>query len=279
MVRDLKVLHCNQKSLGDLDHPWFNWKTCLRQIAIGHADWNSPAMTESLQVYSGNEAYRFLIEVGCGLHSPMVGETEVFGQFRKLLTEVQSSENHSHEWLAQLLDKARLEIKKIRTQHLVGLGSQSYGSLIRKKTKSFKGVSFVGSGHLTVEILPWLAKHPGGVNIYVRDIEKYQELSKNFGFARWLKLDDPEHLAEMKDSLVVCAPLESEKIQSLIDASGQNVQKVFDLRGESKTDPLSDRQPVEDLEQLFSQIARNRQIVEEKVSAAKADIIEIARKF
>src|SRR5207253_8864098 len=68
------------------------WRTCLRRIlflnqvdnrsliAAVESDQLSPA---TLEIYRGFDAYRFLLEVICGLNSPLIGETAVMGQFRE----------------------------------------------------------------------------------------------------------------------------------------------------------------------------------------------------
>ena len=276
MVTGLKVLHCNKKSIGELGDPWFNWQTCLRQIALGHQDWDLQTQ-HPVQVYHGKDAYRFLLEIGCGLHSPMVGETEVFGQFRKLVDEVKSSSHSAHAWLADVLEQIRLDIKKIRARHLVGLGSQSYGSLIRKKTKSADGVSIIGGGHLAQEILPWLAKHPGSVSVLVRNLEKHEQSQQEFAFAQWLDLHHSEALENLQPAVVVAAPMTGVEITAKLKASPEKPSVVYDLRGEAEDDPISDEFAVETLNQLFSQIQYHRKQAEQKISMAKSVISELTK--
>ena len=64
------------------------WQTCLRRIQFLNRFENSAlieaAETDKLvpptvEVYRGNEAYGFLLEVICGLNSPLLGETAVMG--------------------------------------------------------------------------------------------------------------------------------------------------------------------------------------------------------
>ncbi|HXM50499.1 MAG TPA: hypothetical protein VN956_21845, partial [Pyrinomonadaceae bacterium] len=68
------------------------WQTCLRRIlflnrfengALIEAAENDALFSGSVEVYRGREAFGFLLEVICGLNSPLLGETAVMGQFRE----------------------------------------------------------------------------------------------------------------------------------------------------------------------------------------------------
>src|SRR5438046_10434818 len=68
------------------------WQTCLRRILFLNSNDNraaieaaegGKAVPPTVEVFRGQEAYRFLLEVICGLNSPIVGETAVMGQFKE----------------------------------------------------------------------------------------------------------------------------------------------------------------------------------------------------
>ena len=116
------------------------WKTCLRQILfITENEINaiSDELTSEDQILRGEAGLSLLLEILCGLHSPIVGETEVFGQFksfidgRKALNDSLFADHQ--KWLSFVLT----EVKRTRAEHLVGIGSQSYGSLLRRHTKNW----------------------------------------------------------------------------------------------------------------------------------------------
>ena len=61
---------------------WILWRTCLRSIWMGLSpngisDLPLGPLADSVETYTGEAAYGFLLEVVCGLHSPLAGETEV----------------------------------------------------------------------------------------------------------------------------------------------------------------------------------------------------------
>ena len=65
---------------------WVVWKTCLREMAIGTSSQRVRPLfvKKSDQVYTGLQAYQFFLEVISGLHSPIIGETEVMGQVKEM---------------------------------------------------------------------------------------------------------------------------------------------------------------------------------------------------
>ena len=128
------------------------WSTCLRQIAFLHSDdFNQieKSLQSSDEVYRSVSAYCFLLEVVCGLKSPLLAETEVQGQFKIFLQEI--SKTHHQFWgiFSGFFQGVLSASKYVRTEHLTDLGSQSYGSLIRRRLEINDSVTILGAGHLT----------------------------------------------------------------------------------------------------------------------------------
>ena len=71
------------------------WQTCLRRILFLNANDNralieaaeDQLVPPTVEIFRAQEAYRFLLEVICGLNSPIVGETAVMGQFKEFLLQ------------------------------------------------------------------------------------------------------------------------------------------------------------------------------------------------
>src|SRR5215216_7146041 len=79
------------------------WQTCLRRIVFLHR--NEPrtfADKPGTQTYFGRDAYQFLLEVICGLHSPLVGENAVMGQFRKFRNSAKFPDTAWGKFLSKL---------------------------------------------------------------------------------------------------------------------------------------------------------------------------------
>src|SRR6185437_11106148 len=67
---------------------WCVWETCVRRLAFGTDAFAIEPSERGDEIYLGDHAFRFLLEIVCGLHSPVRGETEVHGQFRQYLNSV-----------------------------------------------------------------------------------------------------------------------------------------------------------------------------------------------
>jgi len=146
--------------------PTFSEGECLRFETCRRVLWLSFSGKEIFQswqnegarieIFEGSSAYKFLLEVVCGLHSPIFGETEIAGQFREFL--LKNSDNNSRSmnlfrpWSLFITE----DLKAIRHQHLQGLGHNSYGSVLRKWTRGSNQVAVIGTGQLAQEIQPWL---------------------------------------------------------------------------------------------------------------------------
>ncbi len=213
------------------------WSTCLRHLAFVRADF-APAPGD--EMYSGASAYRFLLEVVCGLQSPVWGETEVFGQFK-----VFSAEWLKHEQRrASLVQKILNDAKAIRTEFLLNLGTQSYGGWVRKNLCSER-VHVVGAGILAREILPYLQKRNLDLRVHVRDVTKV-----NFFNGPVLNIADEKYDG---GAVIVAAPLAREDLMRWLGDQAAPTQ-VFDLRGDADPLPLPLRTQVFLLSDIFAQI-------------------------
>lgn len=116
------------------------------------------AHTEGVDVYSGADAYAFLLRVACGLESEVKGETDIFGQLKEAWHRYELNGTHAQElspWFRRLFE----DTKEIRASHLQNVGGASYGSLVRKLLKQYDPdgpVLLVGAGKIAQSIAPWL---------------------------------------------------------------------------------------------------------------------------
>jgi len=130
--------------------------TCLRRVWIGTTapDREQASGTE---FYAGLAAYQFLLEFISGLHSAIPGETNVLGQFRQ--TWVRWRANHPAEalQLAGVVEQLLQDARRIRAQHLQGIGGTSYGSLVRRliQPAGEDRILFVGAGDLARSMWPF----------------------------------------------------------------------------------------------------------------------------
>jgi len=187
-IDELLVLHQLKASTGlanwlvdcpSPDAPGFFLETCIRQLAIPA----TPNLGESihgyaagnaLELYRGQDAYRFLLEVATGLRSAIPGETNVLGQIKSAWADCgklmrREDIEHLQPVIQSLLNDSNL----IRREHLQGLGGNSYGSLARKLIQPGKRarVLFVGSGELTRSMLPFFRNVDVGIWNYRLPVE------------------------------------------------------------------------------------------------------------
>ncbi len=281
--------------------PFFNWQTCLRSLVLVPTDF---AETVSFGVEEGEwledeSAYRRLLEIICGLHSPLVGETEVFGQFKNAIqahiasidVKSQMGTNSALEvafaatlrqWAKALIE----DVKLVRQKHLLDLGSQSYGSLVRREVRDLAKpqIEFLGSGQLATEILPWLMKAlktdeagSASVTVHARNLQKARERLETATSEpiQFFSLENgPRAAASVEPAatrvLIVAAPLASVEIAAWIRGV-VHYDLILDLRGESRFDSLENlglAKRLRALDEVFSMIESAREVAVIKKDAA-----------
>lgn len=262
------------------------WSTCLRQIGFVHSrDFSQfeNSLLSTDEIYQGEAAFAFILEVVCGLKSPLMGETEVQGQFKQFVSEMPNKYPSLWGAYSTFFQGVQSESKRVRTVHLKNLGSQSYGSLIRRRLKSEEAVAIVGAGQLTQQILPWL-KQVNKIQIHARSPEKAKSLLA--GFEQVEILAWPRSLEA--GLVVLAAPVSNEVLLSFLKkdcTEGRTPQRVIDLRGEAQLSPdhldaLGISQgSYESLQKLMGEMDQDQMKISEKVSEAKRSIGRCGESF
>src|SRR4029077_1919976 len=125
------------------------WRTCVREVAfVASTTTSSPG-----QRLEEGAAYQLLLEILCGLRSPMLGETQVLGQFKAFLGSI----DEEHGWIRRVGQRLLTDARDVRTKHLQGLGSRSYGSAVRRDLDDVSHAVVIGTGKLAAAALPFLA--------------------------------------------------------------------------------------------------------------------------
>ncbi len=138
------------------------WKTCLRTIVcFDESSLNSVLKLSqennlNLSVLKDAEAYRYILEVICGLRSEVVGETQVLGQFKIFLQEAEKSHRIYYLNHYAVFQNLLLDCKELRKEHIHHWGGSSYGSLTRKIAENSENVCVIGNGQLAQSLLPWM---------------------------------------------------------------------------------------------------------------------------
>jgi glutamyl-tRNA reductase len=256
------------------------WQTCLRRILFLNARDNHDILetieTEALlppivEVFRGEQAYGFLLEVICGLNSPIVGETAVMGQFKEFLQNAKFPNTSWGNFLRQLATNLMIDAKRVRTRHLQGLGSQSYGSLVRQHVKGMPAVAVLGSGKLAREILPWLIGKTK-VRVFCRNVERAESLQREFPEIELAPYSEAAGWNESEAGLVIAAPLQADEVARWSQSQAVSFTKCLDLRGEAAIDPITKLTIVIALHELFNALRAERETLAGHVEAARAEI-------
>jgi glutamyl-tRNA reductase len=268
-VQQLVIHHQQGKSQDTkpLENAALTWTTCLRRVDFFFTAENerSAILPTSEGWFRGEMAWQFLLEILSGIHSPVFGETEVLGQYRKFIEETKTQ---TPSEMKSILEELLADAKKIRTQHLQGNGRQTYGSVVEKwlDASAEETVHLWGTGVLAEKLIPWLTKKRK-LKLYSRDPKNNQKR-----FTEPLVPVFPiDSLKETSGLLIIAAPIEAEHIQEVL---GQNPwELIIDLRDNSASDFFNEKWPVKKLSDLFNEIKTHDQ----KKELLRAEIVQTAK--
>lgn len=272
----------------------FSFQTCLRHIVLVdsqelNAGWVDE-IREGDERLHGEDAYKLLLEIICGLHSPLLGETEVYGQFKNAVGQFNTPATPWGSLLARTFRLLFEDAKRIRQSYLEDLGSQSYGSILRRELRSLKRVHILGAGHLVKEILPWIAKEGIEIHVHCRDPKRgqvetaadekvhFHSIGDSIGDTN----NDRVQLAEAQ-VLIVAAPVSSAWMNEWMPASN-DLRLVADLRADSAVDRFQaadSETRILDLGEFMSRLTTNQALLAERkelsLTAIEAAASERAR--
>ena len=255
------------------------WQTCLRQVVLLNRQEIAACERAKMEVYQAERAYSFLLEIVCGLHSPLLGETEVMGQYREFCSRAEFPADNWGQFLRQLSNDLLGDAKRIRQKYLQNLGSQSYGSLTRHIFKNFSHVTLIGTGQFAEELLPWLTKQ-FQVRLCYRNRARALELQQRYPQITLLGLADASKARPEWDQagLVIAAPSTGEALEDWIQAGKRQFAKTLDLRGESANDPLLIDGELIDLASFFTMLQQDKQRITQRVNDARSAIARLAQR-
>lgn len=154
--------------------------TCLREVQVASLPAASHPTVAQCQAagferFTGAEAYRFLLRLACGLESQIAGETEILGQIKESWRQFEAAQPAGAPALRVWMQRLLQDTKEIRSEYVVGLGSATYGSLVRRLLGAdAEGTTLLlGAGQLAEAVLPYL---PGEVIIANRNAARATEL-------------------------------------------------------------------------------------------------------
>jgi glutamyl-tRNA reductase len=203
----------------------YRFETCLRGILITTSGFPVEFGDEPpTETYRGEAAYAWLLEVLAGLHSPLLGETEVLGQFREqIIFPLGPSVPNFLKGIVE-------DVKKIRRDCLQNLGQKTYGSLARRLLTAEYPLYFLGAGQMTREILPFMQKgNRSKVTVVARSLARAQRklpgLIPNGGLQLWT-----EPILESVFDLIIAAPVSDEALNDWRRQHQGEIHQCLDLR-------------------------------------------------
>lgn len=237
------------------------WATCLRSLAFFSVE---PEAQNGDSVFRQADAYRFILEVICGLHSPVVGETEVFGQFKQFASSWVEREPSR----APLIQRLLTDAKEIRSQYLTGQGIQSYGSWVKAHLDG-EPVHILGAGQLAREIEPHIAKISKQVTVHARTPSK----------VTWTKAADLALRAFSGGHVVIAAPLTSAQVADWFGE--RKALSIFDLRETSVRDLIASSFATQHhrLDEIFSHIHSTKLKLAPILNSVRGEILSRSEKL
>lgn len=229
-MNSLFVAHINQSTeLKDFGQ-YPVWKTCLRTIiffdehgldsVLGLASRNNL----NLSVLKDSEAYRYLLEVICGLKSEVVGETQVLGQFKAFLQATEKFHKNYYLNNYAVFQNLLQDCKDLREKHIHHWGGSSYGSLTRKIAEHSENVCVIGNGQLAQSLLPWMKEK--NTALFGRHPKNASEQLLSVAIIEQQVTD-----AGGNTSLVIAAPIDNSFLKKLL--TQVSFHQIIDWRTEA----------------------------------------------
>lgn len=256
------------------------WRTCLREVLFGQSvDPFEDAAGSTLGMLVDGRAYRLLLEILCGLQSPMIGETQVVAQFKGFLAGLPQE----HAWIRRTGQRLLADARQVRTAHLQGLGSRSYGSAVRRCIGPSEIPVLIGTGKLAADILPYVAEAGRTVHQWGRAplerISALLHIDQTLPGVCYRTLESLDAFpgTDAPAVVVIAAPAPSSTIARAA-AAYRGLTRVVDLRAEAEADPLVIPVSTITLRDLFALMDDANRFVPQ-IEAARAEIADRSRRY
>ncbi|MEO8307528.1 MAG: hypothetical protein ABI616_05765 [Pseudomonadota bacterium] len=269
--------------------------TCLREVRVAAMpDELHPSAadctTDGFERFRGVDAYRFMLLLACGLESEIAGETEILGQIKGAWREHESADAQSALALRPWMQRLLQDTKEIRSEFVTGLGSATYGSLVRRLlgAESAGPTLLLGAGQLAESVLPYLDS--GKVLLCNRHGERARALlaKQRAATAQRIQIVDDGIDAELAAwrearNVVLCIPADPvcDEIRARAWQQHTSAGRVLHLGLESAAgtawEGISDLCTLRDLFALRDSQASQREALLARARRACADKAQLAR--
>jgi glutamyl-tRNA reductase len=246
------------------------WRTCLREVVFltdgtdsdERGDAQAPVVTDA-------EAYALLLEIVCGLRSPLVGETEVQAQFKAFLA---SLDRWRDAPLLRLGQRVLADAKVIRERHLQGFGAHSYGPLVARHVPKGRRAILVGTGALAAEAADSLTTAGHAIDRWGRRAADDRHVYHLLSAAR----DRPVESGDPA-TLVIAAPASQSDLLAVAACYAQ-VCEIIDLRASDERSVFADTHVVT-LDDLFVEARSVTTVPVSRLDAARRDISSLGQAY
>jgi glutamyl-tRNA reductase len=227
-----------------------------------------PPDTLDGRVLTDEEAYAVLLEVVCGLRSPLAGETEVQAQFKAFLSSLDPALDRD---LLRIGQRVLADAKAIRQRHLQGVGVVAYGALTARFVPSGRRVVLVGTGALAADLSAALSgRHR--IDSWGRRPDAGQPAYAMLSTASRGTVRSMDAA-----TLIVAAPISQSDVDALVGCY-PGTREIVDLRGRHGWVSLPDGCRLIALDDLFREASLLGPGAA-RIEAARHDIRELSRAF
>lgn len=281
MIENLSIFHIekdkHQLPFQGPAEEWALFETCQRKIYISMAVQNSNVQAQQTDILTGEAAYLTLLNILCGLESRIVGETEVFGQFKLFADMKQASMPFGFERFKRIAQKLMVDVKEIRSSYLQGIGHRSYGALTAHYAQDCNSISILGAGQLAQKALPYLNSNGREINLFMRNPAKTESIP-----ARLLKQVKVHKLSNKNvsknvDGLIIAAPMSTSQIESWMTQSSMTPKIIIDLRDQTQDARLMSPAKLITLDDLFCEIEQTSLQFDDQIENATKRITELTK--
>jgi len=271
---------------------WLLFETCQRRIyiscdtanaingAANRAFNSANTLAEAdlipgATMHTAEGAYAKLLSILCGLESKILGETEVFGQFKIFAATLNANDR-----FRRIAQDLILDVRELRKTCLSNVGLRSYGSLSSFYVKNLNSIAVFGGGQLAQKILPYLIEDKHQVSLYLRDPAKIGEMPE-----RMVKNLDVFPMFEAVNNtplqgVIIAAPIASKQIQNWLQSLPAQPEIIVDLRDQTSDTKLDFTGKLVTLDELFEQMEKTSSLMMKKVKKAKSEVFTLTdRRF
>ena len=275
MWSSLVLVHNDHENRIKTDFPDFvSWHTCMRSIYLSDERLLSVDIknrfSDVYQIFYGYDAYSFLIQIVCGLHSKLFGESEIQAQFCDSFSKEKLPDNSLSAFLLKLRDQILEHTKIVRTKFLIGIGKQSYGSLTEKYISKYNRIDLIGTGNLAESLLPYLKTKNRQVNVFGRNKTRLNSLKEIFNIQTF---DLEDYIPNPNPVIIAVTDMDENKTK-LFHLSNC----IIDFRENSKTNFLDKLENYIPFTTLLGSIQETNILIQElkpKIELLIADLTEL----